>query len=95
MADRVDIQSYENMISALTSGAQKIYEGAAQLMGYAQTCQSALGDEDKAIPEIVGRVSTCQAKYAECSGIAMDIAKAMQEELEEMMQEDQVWSGDD
>lgn len=95
MADRVSRVNYENMIEALSGCAQKIYADAAELLNQANICASALGDSDNAVPQILQRVTECQQKYAECAGVAMDIASAMQEELEEMAKEDQVWGSDD
>lgn len=95
MADRVNKVNYENMIEALSGCAQKIYNDAAELLNQANVCASALGDSDNAVPQILQRVMECQQKYAECAEVAMDIARAMQEELEKMAKEDQVWESDD
>lgn len=95
MADRVVVANYENMIDALSSCARKIYDDAAELLNQANICASALGDSDNAVPQILQRVTQSQQKYAECAATAMDIAKAMQEELEQIREEAQVWGGDD
>ena len=95
MAERVRVENYENMIEALSGCAQKIYDDAAELLNQANICASALGDSDNAVPQILQKVTECQQKYAECAGQAMDIAGAMQEELEEMAKENDVWESDD
>ena len=95
MADRVVRANYENMIEALTGCAQKIYDDAAELLNQANVCASALGDSDNAVPQILQKVTECQQRYAECAGVAMDIANAMQEELEEVRKEEAVWESDD
>lgn len=95
MADRVVRANYENMIEALSGCARKIYDDAAELLNQANVCASALGDSDNAVPQILQRVTECQQKYAECAATAMDIAKAMQEEVEAMAREDDVWESDD
>lgn len=95
MADRVVRVNYENMIEALSGCARKIYDDAAELLNQANVCASALGDSDNAVPQILQRVTECQQSYAECAATAMDIAKAMQEEVEAMAREDDVWESDD
>ena len=61
----------------------------------ASVCTQALGEEDKAVPEIYAKIRDCQLKYAEATNQAKAIAAAMQEELDEQRKEDQVWSNDD
>lgn len=95
MAERVIVANYENMIGALSSCAQKIYDDATELLNQANICASALGDSDSAVPQILQKTTECQQKYAECAATAMNIARAMQEELEQISQEAQVWGSDD
>lgn len=95
MANRVSEQNYENMIEALVGAAHKIYGCAEQMMGYANTCASALGDGDEAIPKILENVTTAQQGYSECAASAMQIAQAMQEELDEMRKERDVWESEE
>lgn len=95
MAERVIAANYENMIEGLRSCAQKIYDDAAELLNEANICASALGDSDNAVPKILEKVTECQQKYAECAGTAMDIARAMQEELEDIIKENDEWGSDD
>lgn len=95
MADRVVQANYENMIEALSNCAKAIYDDAAELLNQANICAGALGDSDSAVPEILEKVTGCQQKYAECAAAAMDIANAMQEELEQMAEEKAVWGSED
>lgn len=95
MADRVVEANYENMIEALSNCAKDIYDDAAELLNQANVCASALGDSDSAVPVILEKVTGCQQKYAECAAAAMDIANAMQTELEEIRKEKDVWESDD
>lgn len=95
MAERVVVANYENMIESLSNCARKIYDDAAELFSQANICASALGDSDSAVPQIIQKATECQQKYAECAATAMDIARAMQEELEQISQEAQVWESDD
>ena len=95
MAERVVVANYENMIESLSNCAQKIYSDAEELLNQANVCASALGDSDSAVPQILQKTAECQQKYAECAATAMDIARAMQEELEQISQEAQVWESDD
>lgn len=95
MAERVIVANYENMISALQTAARTIYDDAAELLNEANICASALGESDNAVPEIIQKVTECQQKYAECAAVAMDIAQAMQEELDEIMKEREVWDSEE
>jgi len=95
MANRVIEANYENMITALQTSAKEIYNDATQLLTYASTCASALGEGDTGAANILANVQKAQQSYAECSAEAMNIAAAMQEELEEMQKERDVWADDD
>jgi len=95
MADRVIEANYENMINALQNASKAIYDDAAQLLMYASTCANALGERDTGAANILSNVQNAQRSYAECSAEAMNIAAAMQEELEEIQKEKDVWADDD
>lgn len=95
MAERVVVANYENMIESLSNCAQKIKDDAEELLNQANICANALGDSDSAVPQILQKATECQQKYAECADTAINIAKAMQEELEQISKEAQVWESDD
>lgn len=92
---RIDEAKYEAMISALYRFASQVYVSASEMQTLASVCTQALGEEDKAVPEIYAKIRDCQLKYAEATNQAKAIAAAMQEELDEQRKEDQVWSNDD
>ena len=92
---RIDEAKYEAMISALYRFASQVYVSASEMQTLASVCTQALGEEDKAAPEIYAKIRDCQLKYAEATNQAKAIAAAMQEELDEQRKEDQVWSNDD
>ena len=95
MAQRVDEQKYETMIAALQMFAGNVYTAASEMQTLAYTCVQAIGDEDKAVPEIYQKVKDAQLKYAEATNQAKSIASAMQEELDEIRKEKEVWNSDD
>ena len=95
MAQRVDEDKYEAMISALYAFASNVYTAASEMQSLASVCAQALSEEDKAVGEIYTKIKDCQLKYAEATNQAKSIAAAMQEELDEQRKEDQVWSSDE
>lgn len=92
---RIDEAKYEAMISALYRFASEVYNTASEMQTHALVCTQALGEEDKAVPEIYKKIKECQLKYAEVTDQAKDIAEAMQAELDEQRKEDAVWASDD
>lgn len=92
---RIDEAKYEAMISALYRFASQVYVSASEMQTLASVCTQALGEEDKAVPEIYAKIKDCQLKYAEATNQAKAIAAAMQEELDEQRKEDQVWSSEE
>lgn len=94
MATRIDEPRYEAMISALSTFASSVSQAASELQTLASACTQVIGDEDKAVPEIYKRIKESQLKYSDATKIAQEIARAMQEELEESRKENAVWSGD-
>ena len=95
MADRVNEAKYEAMIEALNTFANIVYTKSSEMQTIANVCQSALGDNDEGSAEIYKKISECQAKYGDAAKDAVDIAAAMQEELDAQRAERDVWESDD
>ena len=95
MAERVNEANYEAMITALGNFAKNISSLADEMKSLSDTCISALSNTDKAIGPISAKTNACVRKYYTAASMALKIAKAMREELEEQQKEDQVWGSDD
>lgn len=95
MADKINEPKYEAMISALSTFASSVYAASSELQSLASVCVQAIGDDDKAAPEIYKRIKDSQLKYADATDQAKDIAAKMQEELDDARKEDNVWNGSD
>lgn len=95
MADRVNEQNYESMISALQQYASKIDTEVDNMQSLGNTCVQAIGEEDNAVSQIVSKLKACEKKYLEAAKQALDIAKSMQEELDAQKKEDELWNSDD
>ena len=95
MASRISERNYAEMINALCVFAKNISEQSDDMLVTAYTCTQALGDSDEASGQILGKIQVCQQKYGEAAAMAIDIAKAMQEELEKQRSERQIWQNDD
>lgn len=94
MAQRVDEQKYEAMIAALYRFASNVYTAASEMQTLASVCAQALGSEDAAVGEIYLKIKDSQEKYADATGQAKAIAGAMQQELDDIRKEREVWSSD-
>lgn len=94
MAERVIVENYNQMISALNTAAKGILEETKTMLGLAQTCASALGEGDKGAQELVSQTATISQGLYDCASTAHDIANTMQDELDAMMQEAAVWDED-
>lgn len=95
MASKIDEPRYEAMIAALGVFSSSVATAASELQTLASTCVQAIGDDDKAAPEIYKRIKDSQEKYADAAGQAKDIAAKMQQELDDSRKEDGIWNSDD
>ena len=95
MADMVNVQNYEDMIDALNTAANNIQNTSEDMASLVNTCVQALGDSDTGAEYLATQTGeTIQGLY-ECVATARDIASAMQEELDAMREENNVWNSDD
>ena len=95
MADKINEQKYEAMISALQTFASTVSTKASEMQSLAAVCRSALGDNDEGSAEIYKKISECQVKYGDAATEALNIASEMQEELDEQRKEREIWDSDD
>lgn len=95
MAERVNEAKYESMIAALQRFAANVSTLAEEMGACASTASSALSDEDEAVPEICRMIKSSELKYMKACKEALNIASAMQEELDEQRRERDVWTGDE
>ena len=95
MAQRVNEQKYEAMIAALTQFASSVSEKASEMNNLGAMCKQALGDGDEGVEKAISELRSCQRKYLEASKQALEIAQAMQEELDAQRREREVWNNDD
>ena len=95
MAERVNEQCYQDMISALRTFAKEILEESKGMLLGAKTCQSALGENDEGAGQLVSKMEKSAQNFSEAASLAIDIARKMQDELDKQKQERSVWSSDD
>lgn len=94
MAERVIESNYGEMISALYTFASNVYTKASEMQTVASVAASALGDEDSGVAETYKKLRECQLKYCEAVDMAKHIAATMQEELDEIKKEREIWESD-
>lgn len=87
MAERIVEQNYKNMIDALGTFGSAVSVIQSELESIATLAQSELGEGDSDIESIAKQVKSCCLKYAELSNQAIEIANAMQEELDEYIKD--------
>jgi hypothetical protein len=95
MANQVSEQCYEKMISELYSFANNVYNSASEMQTLASVCAQALNEEDPAVQQIYAKIKGCEEKYANATGLAKNIASAMQAELDYMRKEREGWNSND
>lgn len=94
MASRADEQNYNDMIQALAAFATTVDAKTDELQSLAGVCQAALQSEDSAVIGINSKIRDAQKKYLACAKKALEIAKAMQQELVDHKEEEKVWAED-
>ena len=95
MAERMIRRNYEAMIEVLYHFGARTAELAEQIRGAADTCRTALDEEDSSISTIYENVNRCQAGYQRIALAALQIARSMSEELHQGEEELSIWSEDD
>lgn len=95
MADRINEQNYESMISTLKQYASRIHSEVETMQGIGNACIQAIGDEDEAVGKIVSDLRSCERKYLEAAKQALSIANTMQEELDAQRREREIWNSED
>ena len=94
MADKIIEAKYEAMINALNQFAVKVGSLADEMDGKSVEAASVLSDEDVAAPQICRNIRESVKKYMYACKDAINIAKAMQEELDEARKEYEIWNED-
>lgn len=95
MAEVIDEQKYEEMISALSQFASNVYVAASEMQSCAVVCVSAIGEEDNAVSSIYKGIEKCGLKYTELAKMAKGIVDAMQRELEKQKREKSQWQSEE
>lgn len=95
MAERMIRQNYEAMIEVLYHFGARTSDLAERIRDAANTCRTALDEEDSSISTIYENVNRCQAGYQAIALEALRIARSMSEELQRAEEELSVWSEDD
>lgn len=95
MADNIRNANYQAMMQALYNFHGRVYILASELHNVGLVASSALDEEDHAVPAIREELRRATVKYADLTKQAMDIAKAMEEELENVKKEQSIWNGTD
>lgn len=95
MAERMIRRNYEEMLEVLYHFGARTAELAEQIRSAADTCRTALDEEDSSITAIYENVNRCQRGYQEIALEALRIARSMAEELQRAEEELHLWSEDD
>lgn len=95
MAEVIDEQKYEEMMSALIQCASNINLAAEEMQSCAVVCVNAIGEEDNAVSGIYGGIRRCQIKYLKLAKMALDIVGAMRRELEKQKRDNSQWQSEE
>lgn len=95
MADRISETNYRAMIQALYNFSGRTNTLASEMQTLASVINSALSEEDNAVPAIYKQVRQCTLNYQALGKQAMAIAADIDSELKRAAEERQTWADDD
>ena len=95
MAQKVNEQKYEAMIAALSRFASNVSTKASEMHTLGSVCKQALGEGDEGAAKAFEELRSCQLKYLKATKQALQIAQAMQAELDAQRKEREIWNNDE